>query len=254
METRILSEIKRIEKLHGVTVLHACETGSRAWGFPSPDSDYDIRLIYKHDVDWYLSLSEKKDTIEYMSEDKEIDLSGWDIKKSLQLLWKSNAPLLERIQSPIVYHSSEGFIESFHEIAKLCYSPIATMHHYLSMAEKGLNETKDTSEVKLKKLFYALRAATACKWILDKETMPPILFTIMLDELELENDFKKHIYSLIEMKATKDESYIHQKESEIIDFITEQVHLAKGKYNELSGRKEKHVDLDTYFREVLKKY
>ena len=110
MEERIRQYIKEIEKAQDIKVLLACETGSRAWGFPSPDSDYDVRLIYRHRMDWYLSLLEPKDTFEVMLEDNNFDISGWDIRKTLGLLWKSNPPLLERIQSPIVYVADEEFL------------------------------------------------------------------------------------------------------------------------------------------------
>ncbi|MBK7223959.1 MAG: nucleotidyltransferase domain-containing protein [Saprospiraceae bacterium] len=110
MNKKILEYLKKIQIEKEIDILLACETGSRAWGFPSPDSDYDVRFIYKHKINWYLSLKQQKDTIEVMYESNEIDLSGWDIKKSLNLLWKSNPPLLERIQSPIIYVSNKEFL------------------------------------------------------------------------------------------------------------------------------------------------
>ena len=177
MKTRIIEEIKRVEQKYGIEVLYACETGSRAWGFPSPDSDYDVRMIYKHSLDWYLTLSEKKDNIEYMSEDKEIDLTGWDIRKSLKLLFKSNASLLERIQSPIVYAQKEGFVSDYLNYAIQCYSPISTLYHYLKLAENSFEEVSVLKEYRLKRMFYALRGAVACKWIMSRNEMPPILFT-----------------------------------------------------------------------------
>src|SRR5690606_34964598 len=136
MKEKIINYLKQVETEYNIEILLACETGSRAWGFPSPDSDYDVRFIYRHPKDWYLSLNEKKDTIEKMYENNEFDLSGWDLKKSLNLLLKSNAALLERIQSPIVYLSDENFLFELNELTKNTYSKIATMHHYLSMSEK----------------------------------------------------------------------------------------------------------------------
>jgi uncharacterized protein len=91
--------LNEIAQKKNVKILYACETGSRAWGFPSPDSDFDVRFIYMHERDWYLSLGQRKDTIEYMERD--LDITGWDLKKSLTLLKKSNAPVIERFQSPI---------------------------------------------------------------------------------------------------------------------------------------------------------
>ena len=106
-KTKHMQKIKKyltvLEKEKGIQILLACETGSRAWGFPSPDSDFDVRIIYKHPTDWYLSLTEEKDTLECFYENRDIDISGWDVRKCLRLLWKSNASMLERIQSPMVY-------------------------------------------------------------------------------------------------------------------------------------------------------
>ncbi|HAN77121.1 MAG TPA: hypothetical protein DCQ31_04775 [Bacteroidales bacterium] len=81
MEHKINSYLTEIEVANDIEILLACETGSRAWGFPSPDSDYDVRLIYKHKTDWYLSLTEPKDSIELMLDDNLIDISGWELRR-----------------------------------------------------------------------------------------------------------------------------------------------------------------------------
>ncbi|MCX6181238.1 MAG: nucleotidyltransferase domain-containing protein [Bacteroidetes bacterium] len=252
MKNRIEQEIKRIEEQYKVKVLFACETGSRAWGFPSPDSDYDVRMLYKHESDWYLSINEKDETIEYMSEDKEIDVSGWDIRKSLQLLRKSNGALLERIQSPIVYRATDGFVEIFREAAERSYIPIATMHHYLNMAKSSFRDIEHEESTKLKRLFYALRGALACKWILDKDVMPPIEFKFMLDELAFDFQIKARIKELIELKSGKNEDYIHPREVELITFIKMLLDEADAKANTLAGRQDKYFDLDEVFRKLLK--
>ena len=140
MEEKIKYYLSQIEREKNIEILLACETGSRAWGFPSPDSDYDVRIIYKHNREWYLNLFEEKDTIEHFFENNDIDVSGWDLRKSLRLLWKSNPPLLERIQSPIIYKSDVDFLNGINKVASLTYSRIATIHHYLSMAKKMMDE------------------------------------------------------------------------------------------------------------------
>src|SRR6188474_2004988 len=113
--------LTEIERKKNIKILYACETGSRAWGFPSPDSDYDVRFIYMHEKDWYLLLSQRKDTIEHM--DGDLDITGWDLKKSLLLLRKSNATLIERFQSPIEYYAVDGFKNDFKTLIKKYYSP-----------------------------------------------------------------------------------------------------------------------------------
>lgn len=176
MEHHIKNKLLEIEKSHNIKILYACETGSRAWGFASPDSDYDVRIIYMHEPDWYLSLSDSKDTFELMLDDGELDITGWDFKKCLKLLWKSNGALLERLQSPVVYRDTEGFIPKFQSYADKCFTPAATLHHYSGMAKTSYSDITGKENIKLKKLFYALRAALACKWILEKDSIPPIVF------------------------------------------------------------------------------
>ncbi len=231
MTEKIIQYLDKIEKEKEIKILLACETGSRAWGFPSPDSDFDIRIIYVHKKDWYLSLSEKKDSIELMFENNDIDITGWDLRKSLRLLQKSNPPLLERIQSPILYKSDNAFLAEINELANSQYSRIATIHHYLSMAKKFTEELKEKEDYKLKKFFYALRSATACKWILEREEMPPIEFQKMIDGLNIESNLLKRIGELIELKATINESYLHKGENELTSFIENCINSADEQRN-----------------------
>jgi hypothetical protein len=104
MKSRILKKLIEIEKNNDVKVIYACESGSRAWGFASEDSDYDVRFIYVHSKDWYLTIADKRDVIE-IPFDGDLDINGWDIRKSLKLLRKSNSPLLEWLSSPIKYRN-----------------------------------------------------------------------------------------------------------------------------------------------------
>jgi uncharacterized protein len=254
MEKYIQDKLKEIEKEKSIKILYACETGSRAWGFPSPDSDYDVRVIYMHDPDWYLTLSDKKDTIEMMLDDGELDITGWDFKKCLKLLWKSNGALLERIQSPIVYHNTDGLTQMFKQYADRCFAPVAAMHHYSGMAKNSFDDIEGKDEIKLKKLFYALRATLACKWILEKDSIPPIVFITMVNELEFDEKLKNKIRSLIQLKSGKNENYVHPAEKELSDFIREQLTIADEKANSLKGRKEKDTDLDEFFRYGLKTF
>jgi predicted nucleotidyltransferase len=254
MEAEIKNKLKDLEAQHKVKILYACETGSRAWGFPSPDSDYDVRMIYVHEPDWYLSLQEGKSTIELMANDGDLDITGWDLRMCLRLLWKSNASMLERVQSPIVYMEQEGIVSQFREHAEKCFSPIATMHHYLGMAHTSFEDVENHEMVKLKKLFYALRAALACKWIIDKESAPPIVFMTMVDELSFDEALKDRIKQLIVLKSGKNENYVHPMETALNQFIKLQLEHGKAQANHLKGRKDNDVDLDLFFRNVLKIY
>ena len=59
MKDIILRELKKIEEQENVKIIMAIESGSRAWGFASPDSDYDVRFIYVRKEEDYLKLEKK---------------------------------------------------------------------------------------------------------------------------------------------------------------------------------------------------
>src|SRR5215210_4112931 len=144
----IKNRLHQIEQENKVKILFACETGSRAWGFPSPDSDYDVRFLYMHERDWYLQLDERKDTLEVMQND--LDITGWDLRKSLLLLKKSNAALIERFQSPIEYYGEPSFKEEFKKLVDVYYSRTAVFYHHYSLANKFWESMGDNNEVRLK--------------------------------------------------------------------------------------------------------
>ncbi len=237
MDDKINHYLSELEKEKNIKILLACETGSRAWGFPSPDSDYDVRIIYQHEKDWYLSLNEKKDSIQRMYENNDIDITGWDVRKCLLLLMKSNPALLERIQSHIIYKADKEFLTAFNALAKTAYSRIATLYHYLSMANKLFADIKDQDQYRLKKFFYVLRSTVACIWILEKDEMPPIDFHKMLAGLNLPNNLIARINELIELKATISESYLHTGEQEIFSFIENNLAEAGRRSKELPSSK-----------------
>ena len=250
MEKNILKYVQDIEQNRNIKVLLACETGSRAWGFPSPDSDYDVRIIYVHELDWYLSINSLKDTIEMMLEDNLIDISGWELRKSLGLLKKSNPPLLERIQSPILYSVDEEFLSDITKAASNSYSKIATIHHYLSMAKKCLDDVIGLKEYKLKKLFYALRTATICKWIIERMEIPPIEFPKAISNLDIDPRIKENISDLISLKAHKNEDYLHSGEENIINFINQCISNAEELKDSLPPGNANSQELN----QILRKY
>ncbi|MCB0523295.1 MAG: nucleotidyltransferase domain-containing protein [Lewinellaceae bacterium] len=254
MKHKINHYLEELEQSRNIKILLACETGSRAWGFPSPDSDYDVRIIYVHKTDWYLSVGQSRDTIEMMLENNELDISGWELKKSLELLKKSNPALLERIQSPIVYKADADFLRDIQALATSCYSKIATMHHYLSLAKKMNAIISETEEYSLKKLFYALRTAVLCKWILVKEEIPPIEFHKALEGLEIPAGLLNRINHLIELKSTRPESYLHTGESEIKEFINNSIFESEQIKTGLPVGNCKKDELNSVLRKYIHRY
>ena len=200
IKERILVELEQAEKEYNVNILYACESGSRAWGFPSPDSDYDVRFIYAHPEDWYLSVFSKRDVIEKPITD-ELDLGGWDIKKSLGLMATSNAPLLEWLHSPIVYSKDEQVLTPLRSLSESCFRARHVCYHYYVMAEKLWKKVKGKKDIKLKTLFYVLRALLCCEWIINEKSRPPVEMNKMLDRYYAGSDFIHAVTGLIELKS-----------------------------------------------------
>lgn len=249
MKKLIQEQLGDIEKKERIKILYACESGSRAWGFPSPNSDYDVRFIYAHDLDWHLSLLDKKDTIDLPIND-DLDIGGWEIKKVLGLLWKSNPPLLEWLQSPIVYHSDSQFLRDIQELSREYFSPIAVMHHYLSMSKKYFEACQKSEEVKLKKYLYALRTAIAGKWVREKGTIPHIELTQMFEVVT--EEVREKIQELIAIKSEQKEDYLHHREPMIDEFLNETIKANEAIANELPTAKGDIEKLDYFYRKVVR--
>ncbi|WP_270342089.1 nucleotidyltransferase domain-containing protein [Bacillus mobilis] len=223
MREKIKAELARIEKENDVKILFAVESGSRAWGFPSKDSDYDVRFVYMHPVEWYLSIHDKRDVIGYPISD-DLDISGWDIKKALQLFAKSNPALLEWIRSPIFYSKNTHFPEQLQQMSDKHFDPKATIYHYLHMASKNYREFLQGENVKLKKYFYVLRPILACKWLEEKTTLPPVEFDRLITELSLERSVLDEIEQLLIKKKAGTELDIGLKIEILNQFLQEQIH------------------------------
>lgn len=180
----------------------AVESGSRAWGFASPDSDYDVRFIYVRPEKAYLRLDRTRDVIEVPIND-ELDINGWDIDKTLRLLHKSNPTVFEWFSSPIIYQTS-AFADQFRPIMQKYFSSKAGLWHYLHMAEGNYRDYLRGEMVRAKKYFYVLRPILACKWILEKGTPPPMLFTDLVKS-ELPDDLSETVYQLLNLKMNSPE-------------------------------------------------
>jgi predicted nucleotidyltransferase len=175
-------KLTAIEKEHGVKILYAAESGSRAWGLESADSDYDVRFIYAHNKNWYLNILPRRDVIEYPITD-EYDYSGWDLRKALFLMNKSNPVLFEWLKSPVVYYKDEYFYTIMEQLSGEYFSPLSSIYHYLHMAGGNYRHYLQTDEVKIKKYFYVLRPVLACMWIEQYRESPPMEFEKLLMQI-----------------------------------------------------------------------
>ncbi len=202
MRETILKKLNEIEKNENVRILLAVESGSRAWGFASPDSDYDVRFIYVRPKADYLRLEKTRDVIELPIEG-ELDINGWDLDKTLRLLRASNPTLFEWFSSPIVYRET-AFALEFRSIMQQYFSSKRGLSHYLSMASSNYREYLKGDTVRAKKYFYVLRPVLACKWILDKGSPPPMLFSELM-EAELDPVLLPDVNRLLDLKMNAPE-------------------------------------------------
>lgn len=219
---QIIYAIHQVCQTRQITCLHAIESGSRAWGFDSPDSDYDVRLLYCQQPDWYLSLFEGKDTFEFIKNDLlavPFDIGGWDIKKALQLIYKSNAVIFEWLQSPIIYEQRIDMITTLQTLSMDYFQPITVFHHYRGMAKNANSGLNIKIPIRLKKFFYLLRSLLAAKWTLKTATPPPVIMTQMLELVE--RNVQIEILAMIDIKCMQDEDYIHQLSPLMISAIKE---------------------------------
>lgn len=175
MRAQIMDALRDIEARHDVTVLFACESGSRGWGFASPDSDYDVRFIYVNRLPWYLTVTPRRDVIE-VPISGDLDINGWDLRKALGLMRESNPTLLEWLRSPIVYREDEAAMPRFRALSEAVFSNARGWHHYASMAKKNFREHLQADEVRYKKYLYVLRPLLAARWIRTQPGVPPMRF------------------------------------------------------------------------------
>ena len=182
MRALILEKLAEIEKTHNVRILYACESGSRAWGFASPDSDWDVRFIYVHPQDWYLSynVESKRDVIECpIAED--LDCNGWDLRKALGLFARSNGALVEWLGSPIIYKSIGTTAPALRIMSDEAADKKALCYHYRHMAKGNAREYINDELVRLKKYLYVIRPLLAIRYILDGDKIPPVLFSDLVN-------------------------------------------------------------------------
>jgi uncharacterized protein len=222
-----------VEREHDVRIGWAIESGSRAWGFPSPDSDYDCRFIYVRHPDDYAALWPARDVIETPL-DEIYDVNGWDLAKAVRLLVKGNAVALEWLRSPIVYRGDEGFRDRLLALAEEVVRRDLIIRHYLHVGQRQLQGNNES----LKRFFYALRPAAALRWLDDhpEARVPPMDLPTLLDEADVSDDIRDAARELIAAKVVTRELGAGSPPEVLTRFVDEQLARAE--------RYEVEVDAD----------
>jgi predicted nucleotidyltransferase len=249
MKDTILQKLLELEQAENIKILYACESGSRAWGFASPDSDFDVRLIYARPLVDYLSIIDLPDIVG-LPVDEVLDIGGWEIKKSLKLFLKSNSVLYEWLQSPIVYRENSAFAEDLRKLMQTYFSLRPGAHHYLSMAHNTFRDDLQTSEVKLKRYFYALRPALACQWIIEEQMVPPMEFDklrVMISNTNIQDA----IDDLLQIKKYADEKALITSVPVLNQWLSKTLEYCKDRIVLLPSKKNDPDELNQIFRKYI---
>jgi predicted nucleotidyltransferase len=249
IQKEISDKLDEIEEKEGVRVLHAIESGSRAWGFASPDSDYDVRFVYVRKKEDYLRLDEPKDTIDWQL-DEVLDINGWDLKKALKQFAKGNATLFEWSGSPIVYRTTDAWAK-IRKVSEQYFSEKAAVYHYYGTVNNTYHEYLQGERVRYKKYFYALRPLLAAEFIEKYHVAPPVLFDDLL-KLDLDLGLRKAIDELLEIKMRTTEKEENPQMPVILNYIQAEILKQKEIADSLADDHNKDWEaLNRIFIEVL---
>lgn len=251
MKTRILNQLQQIEESHQLRILYACESGSRGWQFPSPDSDFDVRFIYIRSADFYLSVTEQPDHLGFPIND-ELDIYGWDLKKVLQLIGKSNTTPFEWLQSPIVYQEVDSFKFQLWTLSQYFFSQRINAHHYLGMAKSAMSTITNNNEISIKKLFYVLRPLLAAKWCLEKSGIAPMTIDPLLELMP--KNLQDIVQDLVRYKSTAVEAMAVKIDEDLKNWVEGELELCSQAVKIIEKTKFDFSLLDTCFLKMIKGY
>lgn len=234
-----------------LTLLYACESGSRGWQFPSTDSDYDVRFIFVRPLEYYLTVNELSEDLQFPIAD-ELDIYGWDLRKVLRLMAKSNTTPFEWLQSPIVYKSQPGFREGLWSLSQQYFSQRSHLFHYLGVATSAMASFNDNGQIGIKKLFYILRPLLAASWCFHKKTIAPMTIGPLMQQLS--PSLQNELTALIEQKA-------HTPEHQLVTLSPSLNNYIHTTYEDLRSRsaetEKSEADinaLNEFFRQHVRRY
>ena len=249
MKKLIVEKLKEIETHENVRILHCIESGSRAWGFASPDSDYDVRFIYVRPREHYLRLDKTRDVIEWQLDDT-LDINGWDLQKALTLLYKSNPTLFEWNASPIVYKTTDEW-QKVAAIINRYFVAKSGLYHYLSTAKTNYREYLKGDIVRLKKYFYVLRPLLACKWILAEGTPPPMEFHVLVEK-QLDKNIISDVKTLLNLKINSPEITTGKRFDRINNYLDKTIEEIEESIAQMPYEKDRSWDeLNDLFLKIL---
>lgn len=250
MNKRFSGLLSELEAAHNIRILFACESGSRGWEFPSADSDYDLRFIFLRPAAAYLGITEPPDTIG-LPLTPELDVYGWDLRKLLRLMLKSNVTPFEWLQSPVVYHSAPGFRDALWAICPAFGNPRRNAFHYLGIA-RGAMANLQGGTIAVKKLFYILRPLLAASWCTARLEIAPMRFPV-LSEL-LPTALRAEVDELVARKARMNEDEPVGLSAQLLNYIKTESDRVQASAASLAHRGAEPATLNEFFVKCLSSY
>lgn len=256
----ILAHLEEVSRSNHVRVLYAVESGSRAWGFESADSDWDVRFLFVHRAESYLSIDPPAEQLERQAETEigPLDVVGWDLRKTLRLLRKSNPSLLEWLHSPIIYVEEQPETGQLRSLARRAFSPVRNAYHYASMSRSNDAAVVRGEPVVLKKYFYMLRTTLAHQWVLKHRTIPPVQFEELFEAMVPQDlPMRREVAELLIRKQLGPELGVGPRRPHLHDFLVDAAAEMESALRELSAEGEAPLDegllgeLDEFFRSVV---
>jgi predicted nucleotidyltransferase len=251
MDKPVNAILDEIEQEHDCRVLFAVESGSRAWGIASPDSDYDVRFVYAHPLHWYLGLQEQRDTLERFYPG-DIDCAGWEVRKALRLFAASNTAFGEWLGSPVVYRADAAIFDALKSLSIEYFNPQKALHHYLGTARGIYENHLEDGMITIKRLFYIVRPLAAGAWIARYKSIPPVPFEALLDAGVLPEAVASEVRGIRELKRTAVEGDRIRVSETVLGWVNE----AFARYPEVAheldpGEKPGWEPLNALFRRAI---
>ncbi|KGX87378.1 hypothetical protein N784_15890 [Pontibacillus litoralis JSM 072002] len=245
----MLKSLHKLEHNEKVKVIYASEVGSRAYGLASLKSDYDVRFIYIHHPEWYLSIDNHRDVIDNRIH-KNIELSGWELTKALRLFRKSNPSMMEWLHSPIIYDKDERFSNEINHLIPTMFAPVSTLYHYIQMTKRNINTISKYEHATPKQYVHTIRPLLMCMWIRQHGHFPPLLINELLNDVHLPVNVQLNMERLCELKRNGEEAVTAQPR--LLRFIQDQVVEMESYVKELGPKNQGQTEpLNHLFRQTL---
>ena len=202
MKDKIMTLLHDLERQHNIRILMAVNYGSRCFGYSSSESDWDVRFIYVHQPEWYFSIAKTEDVIEMMIAEDHLDIEGYDLKKALNLLARTNPIESDWLHANDYYILDKDFLHNMLAFESQCYNRHHAMYHFYSISVKH-NQRYLDKEVTLKRFIYYMRGLLSCRWVEQNGSHPPVNVDELIDATITDNEsVKAKAHRMLELKRT----------------------------------------------------